>query len=443
MTDYLIYNAETDTYIAGSETVCGGKNVIPTVLDPNSSLPEGFSFCVRDLMKDMVDFTFICQDIKEYPAPHSEGFSCFWNGGIFDYGGYSTMNRNLIRRLNAMGANVKPISYVAGMDIEQDEVEEFVRYSKQIIPRGSPCVYASVMSRPYDGPVIHYTMMESDGQLNPGFLETLQHADEIWVPSVWNFHNFLNSGVKPPIYIMPLGVDVNLFSPENNQPALFSSGVSSMVILSVLSVQWRKGLDVLIKAYCDKFHDTEHTSLVLMGRESLGRSVKDEVVKLVKQTGVKNPPHIVVCETKIPSRVMPRFYNAGNIFALFSRGEGWGLPYCEAAACGLPIVGSEHGSQMMFLDKSDCYLVKPDIKVTVDKSMQTISNAYIGTTFADFSEDAIHQAGLAIGDAVWDCATENTRKARSCRKRVVENFSWDSAAKNVYNRLSEICNTGN
>lgn len=441
MNEFLLYNQESDAYIAGSYTICGSV-LKPGLACSVHGLPKGFVEVKENPLKTWVDFTFACNQIQDY-EPDNDGPSCYWNGGIFHYSGYCTMNRNLIRNLNRMGARVKPLSWVTCVDIPLEEAEEFVRYSKQNIPKESPCVYASVMSRPYDGPIVHYTMMECEAQLNQDFVDTLQHADEIWVPSTWNFSTFIESGVKPPIYVMPLGVDIELYSPENNQPAFFSSGVNKLVLLSVLSVQWRKGLDILIKAYCQAFKGTNHTSLVLIARSPVGPNVREAVERLVKESGISNPPHVVVCETKIPEHVMPRFYNSADGFVLFSRGEGWGLPYIEAAACGVPVIGSEHGGQMMFLDPKTSYLVKPDRRIKVDESMKDISPAYVGTVFAEFSNAAIKQAATRLVDWSCDCRLGNDTMAKACRKKVIEFYSWSTSAKNVYNRLSELCNTGN
>ena len=39
--------------------------------------------------------------------------------------------------------------------------------------------------------------------------------DEIWVPSGFNASSFRESGVRPPISVIPLGIDPNYFTPAS------------------------------------------------------------------------------------------------------------------------------------------------------------------------------------------------------------------------------------
>ena len=51
-------------------------------------------------------------------------------------------------------------------------------------------------------------------------------------------------------------------------------------------------------------------------------------------------PKIVMIEEFVGEDEMPALYAAADAFVLPSRGEGWGLPYMEAMAAGLPVIGT-------------------------------------------------------------------------------------------------------
>jgi len=49
---------------------------------------------------------------------------------------------------------------------------------------------------------------------------------------------------------------------------------------------------------------------------------------------------VIVLKEEIAARAMPSLYKAADAFVLPSRGEGWGIPYMEAMAMGLPTIGT-------------------------------------------------------------------------------------------------------
>ena len=60
---------------------------------------------------------------------------------------------------------------------------------------------------------IGFTMLEVDG-LPAEWVRQANLMDEIWVPSEFNKQTFKHSGVKVPIFVIPLGIDPDYFSPK-------------------------------------------------------------------------------------------------------------------------------------------------------------------------------------------------------------------------------------
>jgi hypothetical protein len=77
---------------------------------------------------------------------------------------------------------------------------------------------------------------------------------------------------------------------------------------------------------------------------------------IAKQLGLENGKHWIhngiyfQAAQQIPENEMWKFYAAADLYLSTSLGEGWGLPACEALACGTPIALPEHTSCAEIMD---------------------------------------------------------------------------------------------
>jgi glycosyltransferase involved in cell wall biosynthesis len=112
-------------------------------------------------------------------------------------------------------------------------------------------------------------------------------------------------------------------------------GIEGDYILSVGSIQPRKNLARLVKAYAqlrgvcsaDKL-----PKLVLVGKCAW---LYDETLRALDQTGVKDS---VVLTGYVPESDLPALYSSALCFVYPSYFEGFGLPPLEAMKCGTPVV---------------------------------------------------------------------------------------------------------
>jgi len=429
-TNCFYQGSETGPFVIGSETVCGEcKKIIP---DKDISSYQKYENSL--LSEKFLRFVVASHKLEKSPIEFSAP-ACFWKGGIFHYSGYSTMNRNFIKHLVKFGINIKLLSYIPSLDISEKEAIWFGTNLNNNIPKNSPTVWGRVFSGPSPGKVIQFVMTEFEG-LNCKFLQNLSFDDEIWVPTEWDKNKFLSYMVESPIHVIPLGVDKDLYKPSIGE-IVYTSGVNDFIFLCVSSWNWRKGYDVLIKSYLRAFSSKDNVSLILLTREGESKeNTENALLRIMLDIKPQNPAHIVLCKSIVPEEAMPFIYSHSQVFALLSRGEGWGLPYCEAAACGVPIVGALHGGQATFLREEDSFLVKPDKTVDVDPSMFW-TDLYEGSRFVDYSDTVIDEAASKMR-YVYEHYDEAKRKAEICRNRITSEFTWDNAAKKMYNRLIEL-----
>ncbi len=370
-----------------------------------------------------------------------KGATCVhWEGPIFDGGGYANMNRQMIFHMDDMGTHVKPAMVSTLMDVEESVKERLVNLSHNLIPIQSPKVFATNVPNHHCGRSIAYTMMETENVIHPLLVQKLKVADELWVPCEWNRRVFENSGVTGDIKVMPLGVDHKAYHPAD-PTVFFNGGTNGFTFLSVFNWNWRKGFDVMLKAYIRAFTDKDDVSLVMVskyvGQKSLSGKIFEDVKKCTKNERQGNRPHLSLVDDVIPTFLMPRLYNSADAFCLFSRGEGWGLPAIEAGASGLPILTSYHGGHEMFLDDDIATLVTPDVTVRVDESIERISPFYHGMDFASYSDKAVDEMAEKMR-WMYENRSKLPEKANLCRQSILNNFTWKHATDRVVDRLSDI-----
>jgi glycosyltransferase involved in cell wall biosynthesis len=369
-----------------------------------------------------------------------EGLECFWEGPTFDAGGYANMNRQYIMNLTRLGVSVRPSVMATGDQIEKPLRDAISGLFSASVSPNSPKVFSTNIPSRHSGLSISYTMMETERKVHKDLVTHMGVADELWVPSDWNKEMFVNGGVNKKITVMPLGIDSEMYKPRSPK-IIFKCGVKSFVFLGVSTWLWRKGYDVLLKAYSRAFTSDDDVSLVVFTRVPLLKGahydrIYSDIVQMVG--GTKSTfPHLVVVPSILPSKAMPYLYNSVDAFALFSRGEGWGLPYCEATASGIPVIGADHGGQKMFLNNDNSFLVKPDKVSPCHSSLLPISPFYHGMHFADYSESAIDEAAEKMR-YVFEHQEEAKEKAAICRANLLENFTWQKSACRVADRLKEL-----
>lgn len=390
-------------------------------------------------------------DMPSLPEPDNNTFDVcvHWGGPMFDYGGYARMNRTYIIGLNSMGALVRTVPMETITNVNK-RTEDFLRSLSSVkISNKYPRVYGMTIPDiiAHGGRKILYTMMETSIKIHPELVDRYNTADELWVPCTWNEQVFKDSGVLSPIKVLPLGVDTQAFCPEGDKISLPGG---SFKFISVFGWSYRKGFDVMIQAFLEEFSKKEDVSLILSTRFEGQAGKKERIIRDFKyvRSMVSKPdselPHVSLHNDYTSDSDMPKLYRSCNCFVLPSRGEGQGLPYMEAGACGLPVIASDHGGQRDFLDDDVAYMVPPDGYFTSRrtdppfKNMSWISHFYEDQQFPDYGRKAIDTLRAHMR-YVYENHGEALKKGSKLRQRLVDKFDWRTCVERVYSRLSEIC----
>jgi glycosyltransferase involved in cell wall biosynthesis len=174
-----------------------------------------------------------------------------------------------------------------------------------------------------------------------------------------------NGCPKDKIKVVPHGIDLDVFNP--NVPPMKLPTQKKFKFLCVAAPHYRKQLPHLIETYFKIFTSSDDVSLILKtkifkpGEKMQGFEVNvgKEIAQLKAKYGSK-APELVVINEKITN--MASLYTACDAFALMTSSEGWGIPFLEAMACGLPTIAPRFGGQLDFMNDRNSILTECGIR---------------------------------------------------------------------------------
>ncbi|MGO8704866.1 MAG: glycosyltransferase [Candidatus Brocadiia bacterium] len=270
------------------------------------------------------------------------------------------------------------------------------------------------------------------GRIPPAWVAPINlQVDEVWVPSRHVFESFVASGVSPEkVWLMPNGVTTTVFKPEG--PAMSLKTGKKFRFLFVGGTIWRKGIDVLLKGYCSAFGPADDVCLVIkeMGANSFykGQCAGDVIARLQQQPAA---PEVLYLTDDLSEQEMAQLYRACHCLVHPYRGEGFGLPVAEAAACGLPAILSSGGAADDFVPQDSGYFV-------------TTRRAAIRLNEFDVDGWVLEPDVKSVAERMRLAFTkEEERRTRAARlsAHVRRNFTWDRAAEIAEMRLRRLCAT--
>jgi len=206
------------------------------------------------------------------------------------------------------------------------------------------------------------------------------------------------------IEVTPFGVDSNKFK----KIEIDKSEEYDFVIGTVKWMENKYGIDTLIRAFAlfSNKYPSKKFKLYLIGNGSK----RDELIALAKELAVFDN-----CEFagKSTHSKVPIWLNKFDIFVALSRldSESFGVSVIEASACELPVVVSDSGGLPEVVEDGKTGIVVP--KENAQKAFKAIEFLYQNQTIAK-------EMGL--------CG----------RKRVLENYDWNTSVKQMENVYRQI-----
>lgn len=287
--------------------------------------------------------------------------------------------------------------------------------------------------------VIGRTMFETD-RVNIEHVKRCNKMDLVWVPTDFHVSSFIQSGVeKSKVIKLVQPVDVDFFDPEKYTPLDIdslgklilgnphASLENEFVFLSVFKWEYRKGWDVLLKAYLNEFSSADNVSLYLLTNPYHTEGDFDnKIVRFVEDDSDLERPNegwarIYVIDRHVSQVDLPRLYKSADAFVLPSRGEGWGRPIVEAMAMALPVIATNWSGPTEFLSEENSFPLE------VERMSEVMEGPFKGHLWA---EPKVDQLQILMRN-VMNNREEAKGRGRQARDDMIGRFSPEIVAEIV------------
>lgn len=207
------------------------------------------------------------------------------------------------------------------------------------------------------------------------WVELCNQHSAIIVPSQHCFRAFTDSGVTVPVHVIRHGL-----SPHFRNDGLDKfPGFIFFTAFNANPWMARKGVNELLGAFVRLKERYDQVWLIIKTNASPAVSHWGDL------PGVK----LVLNRYETPDLV--KLYQQCHAYVQPTRGEGFGLTYIEALACGLPIVVPNHTGVTEFVDpERDCIIETDGSLVSLETYQNPIGRLY------DVTEDAVYNAMLDV-----------------------------------------------
>jgi glycosyltransferase involved in cell wall biosynthesis len=285
------------------------------------------------------------------------------------------------------------------------------------------------------------------------------HVDELWVPSEHVRTMYLGAGLAPErVVTIPNGVDLERFSPDGeryrlpgatlppgSEPAAAAdiqpSGsiavdrVAGPRFLFVGGLIWRKGPDLLLRAWQTAFAGRDDVTLVVKdfgaGAGGVYRDGERDAIRTHAASGAL--PRIELIDEQLTDQEIAALYRSCDVLVHPYRGEGFGMPVLEAMACGLPTIVTGGGPTDEFCPPEAGWRIRarraefPEDRVD---RLDTDGRPWV------LEPDVEHLAELLL--AVAGAAPEELARRGAAARTAAERYGWDRIAARYGERVAAL-----
>jgi len=284
------------------------------------------------------------------------------------------------------------------------------------------------------------TTWETD-LLPPCYVEALNRAAEVWVPSVYNFEVFQRQ-LKTRVFVLPHPVhammaprfDREVFDREAGLPE------GSFVFVTVGTWQERKNLPGVIEAFMRAFPEEPDALLII--KTSLGfmerMMVHEQIAAAIARAHFDDKEaamaRIRIYPHFLPEERIAQLAARADCYLSLHRSEGWCYPLFDAACSGTPVISTGYSGPMDYLDAQCDRLVRYKL-IPASQAQQKARFAFDSTM--SWAEPDIEHAATLMRD-VYEHRQEAKERAAERAPLLRERYSMGAVGRMATQRLTHL-----
>jgi len=287
---------------------------------------------------------------------------------------------------------------------------------------------------------INFTLMETD-RVHPDMVSKINSRyDELWSCTRWGINAFIESGVKVPTRVVPLGVNSAIFRPMKRKQLpeclLVSTSKrgttrrpSGWIALAVGLPSRRKNFEFVAEAIELAFSGRNDVDFVIATTHAPGAwsaRIHEKLAPLKTR--------VWILEGKFTDMQMAEIYNSSDAIVSASLGEGWGLPAHEMAACRKPVIVPRNSAHPDVLGE-DAWMFDRDGTCKCPEA-ESVSPWYVGADWPKYGAKARKQLAELIRTVHAGGGEVRERTERLCAR--MRRMTWDETSEIITERLIEV-----
>lgn len=200
---------------------------------------------------------------------------------------------------------------------------------------------------------IAYSMLESTRIPHEWVMQLNLYYDAVTVPDVFLVDVYKKSGVKIPVFELPLAIDIEPFLGKpiktRRNPVMLFGNLSAAID--------RKNQITLVKAFAKALGNVEDAALYINCRTGL-EDVKKELIAEIMRQGCSN---IYFTELKLRNDAYLEVFQSLDCYVSLSKGEGFSIQPREAMALGIPVIVTDNTGQKTICNSNLVKVVSSNI----------------------------------------------------------------------------------
>jgi len=346
---------------------------------------------------------------------------------LFTKEGITKHAKEEMRELNKRGYE---LSYINDIPNNVDEENEFLLNLKGHIDLKKDD-YFTIINQPPPRWNKSYGLknligyLAFEGKLIEEWINTINISPilELWTPSNYCKEQFIKDGVTKPIYVIPHGVDPEVWKPEEFKP---DENSKFQFLWAGTAHVSRKGLDLVVKAFTEEFKEEDNAELLIKANKVYNQ--KQDINKLVyKNMDKKGNKNIRITTENFTEKEFVTLMNVADCYVAPTRSEGFGIITLQALACATPVITTVTTGHADFCNASNCFIITVGEEKWADWAFPYFETKWEEPSIKSLKE----QMRKAYNNG-------NNKQEMSYSEEVRNNWTWKKTVDKIEERLSEL-----